>query len=204
MCLKSIDTNNYNYDQVGLMAKAQASLEMVIGLIILLVVAAVVISLVLYYITPKKFPNPQDQLSQKQFLIDCEAKCNDLTTSDYCSTIYPGEDYNKDGINNDDIQVGEYKWWTCEKRVYCFLVQPCDRFGKGVSIMQRCKQILCQRFMEKYNNVRADATAELTRFVNFMSTTTPPGPCDATVSRFAAATENWYDNVFNPNRGITC
>ena len=195
MCLKSIDTNNYNYDQVGLMAKAQASLEMVIGLIILLVVAAVVISLVLYYITPKKFPNPQDQLSQKQFLIDCEAKCNDLTTSDYCSTIYPGEDYNKDGINNDDIQVGEYKWWTCEKRVYCFLVQPCDRFGKGIEILQRCKQMLCQDFISKFGNP-ADATAELARFVNFDTSTTPSGPCSNVP--FSTQSENWYNNVFNP------
>lgn len=132
--------------------RAQASLETVVGLIILLVVAGVVISLVIYYINPEKMPQTGKQLEKTAFLTECESYCKDMSSIEYCRYYFEG-DWNKDGLSHQIIKIGKYNWQTCEDRIYCFLVSPCeDRFGTGLAIMSKCKSILCQAYMEKYND----------------------------------------------------
>ena len=132
--------------------RGQASLETVVGLIILLVVAGVVISLVIYYINPEKMPETGKQLEKTAFLTECESYCKDLTSIEYCRYYFEG-DWDKDGLIHQVIQVGKYEWSTCEDRVYCFLAKECEeRFGSGLAVMEKCKSMLCQAYMEKYGN----------------------------------------------------
>ena len=142
--------------------KAQASLEMVVGLIILLVVAGVVIGLVLHFISPESFPDVGEQVNKKHFLSKCEGFCDDVNSIDYCTYFWGEEqkdmsihkDWDGDGISNEPIEVGgTVKWETCEDRIYCFLIQPCSRFGDGgVGTLNKCKRIICQSLTSKYGN----------------------------------------------------
>lgn len=167
--------------------KAQASLEMVVGLIILLVVAAVVISLILYFINPKKLPNPGQTLSVREFETKCQEYCNEASSIEYCRYYWSGNDWNKNDIKYETVHVGKYEWSTCEDRVYCFLDVPCeDRFGMGNTAIQKCKDLLCQTYMEKYNNA-GDATNAVKDDISFSSS------CNLDS---VSVGENWYKKVF--------
>lgn len=168
--------------------KAQASLEMVVGLIILLVVAAVVISLVLHYIRPESMPQPSEQLEKGKFLENCELYCQNDPV-EYCRYYYPGDDWDGDEIRHEVVEVGDYKWPTCEDRVYCFLVQPCeDRFGRGLDAIKKCKELLCQTYLEKHGGNVDRATEELRDDINF------PDVCDMT--SVVGRPDNWNMTVF--------
>jgi hypothetical protein len=173
--------------------KAQASLEMVVGLIILLVVAAVVISLILYFINPQKMPDPGTTLSVREFNNRCTDYCNDINSLDYCKYYYPGTDWNKNGLKNEIVRVGKYEWPACEDRIYCFLVVPCeDRFGMGIDASKKCRDLLCQTYKEKYGGVVLDATSALNDDVNFSPN------CDEITftSSVGIGKDNWYKEVF--------
>jgi hypothetical protein len=175
--------------------KGQFSLEMVVGLIILLVVAGVVISLVLFYVNPKRMPSPTEQLSIQEFKSKCESLCSDTTTNDYCTYYYPGEDWDKDGIKYNITKVGKYEWPTCEDRVYCFLVVPCeDRFGIGINAIEKCRQVLCQAYIEKFNDVKL-ANASLWDNINFSTKCSIMGK--------VIPSDNWYERVFSKGCVLT-
>ncbi len=175
------------------MGKGQASLEMVVGLIILLVVAGVVISLVIYYINPQKMPSPGEQLSIRTFLTNCETYCHDMSTNKFCTYYYPGNDWDKNGLKYEIVKVGKYEWPTCEDRVYCFLVYPCDdRFGSGLSAIEKCRQVLCQTYLEKYGGNATLANQSLFDNINFSPKCNLDEVDDA---------DNWYKNVFTKGCG---
>jgi len=174
---------------VNLKRKAQASLEMVIGLIILLVVAAVVISLVLYFLRKENIPNPREELSIRSFLDKCESMCKDMTSLDFCKYYYEGNDWNKNGIKNEIVKVGKYEWPTCEDRVYCFLVVPCeDRFGSGLNAIDKCRRLLCQTYLEKYGGDVELANQALLDDINFSPA------CNL---ENVPSADNWYQRVFS-------
>lgn len=169
--------------------RAQASLETVIGLIILLVVAGVVISLVIYYVSPEKMPSPGEQLEVRAFLTNCESYCKDLNSLEFCRYYYPGSDWDKDGLSHKIVKVGKFKWPTCEDRVYCFLVWPCEeRFGSGLNAIEKCRSLLCQTYLEKYGGNKTLAEKALREDVNF------PPVCDLSG---IPPEDNWYELVFS-------
>jgi len=180
------------------MLKSQASLEMVIGLVILLVVAAVVISLVIYYINPKRVPNPSEELSVRAFLQKCEEYCSSNDINAFCTYYYQDNDWNKNGIKYEVVNVGKYNWPTCEDRVYCFLVVPCeDKLGSGISAIEKCKEILCQTYIEKYNDVNL-ASEALHNDINFSNRCNLD---DAESKGLIKPEDNWYKNVFEGGCG---
>lgn len=175
--------------------KAQASLEMVVGLIILLVVAGVVIGLVLHFLKPGAFQDPEKVLQKRGFLGDCETYCKDESSVDFCryyfgkgKNVEGGADWNENKIKNELIIVGSHDWPTCEDRVYCFLIYTCDKYGSGgIETIDKCKQVLCQTYREKYGN-NERATVALKDTLNWDSKS-----CSfATVDK----EENWYDLIF--------
>jgi len=154
-------TNNFNIKAQIIIMKAQASLEMVVGLIILLVVAGVVIGLVLHFVNPKNIPNPREQIGKRDFQSKCESFCNDVSSVEYCRYFWGSEskgtntnlDWNGDGEKNGIIKLGNYQWATCENRIFCFFIQPCERFGSGgLDTMTKCKRILCQTYIGKHGS----------------------------------------------------
>lgn len=177
--------------------KAQASLEMVVGLIILLVVAGVVIGLVLHFIRPDVFPNPGQTISKNTFLDECNNFCENGDYVQYCKHYYGdsnkdmSQDWNENGVKNEMIPVGNMEWQTCENRIYCFLIKPCDKLGNGgIESIEKCRTILCQTYMEKYNNAQT-ATAALNDKIDAGSV------CDFTG---VTGSDNWYETAF----GVGC
>jgi len=167
--------------------KSQASLEMVVGLIILLVVAAVVITLVLYFIKPEMLPKPRETLKVSQFYSNCEAYCRDRTSLRFCTEYYPGEDWNGNGVKSEKVSVGEYNWITCEDRIYCFLLMPCDdRFGEGREEIENCRKALCQVYIDKYGDIEI-ANRKLLETISFSR------KCNL---NDVEPEENWYNNIF--------
>jgi hypothetical protein len=165
--------------------KAQLTLETIIMLVVLLVLAGVMITLILTTLKPPA--SPQKVLSKQEFLSQCESYCNDPEkTVEYCRLYWNGKDWNGNNEPNERIQVGAYKWYTCEDRVYCFLVKPCERLGTGLDLIRRCKNIICGTYLDKYE--RADiATAKLLEDVGFSNKCYLSG---------IPREEDWYSKVF--------
>ena len=133
--------------------KAQASLEMVVGLIILLVVAGVVISLVLHYVNPKNMPSQENAMKLRDFESKCEEYCKNYDSVEYCR-YYSFVDWDKNVGDTELIRLGDYQWPTCEKRIFCFLAFPCkSRFGDGgLATLEKCKKSLCQLYKNKFGD----------------------------------------------------
>jgi hypothetical protein len=174
------------------MKKAQISLEMVIMLVVLLVLAGVVISLILHFLRPGAITPPEEALAKREFISACERYCKDKDV-EYCRYYWNGNDWNENKIKSEVIKVGKYQWYACEDRIYCFLVVPCDEFGSGLKLMEKCKNLLCQTYLEKYGD-KDRATAALLDAINF-STNCP-------LSTFKSALppgvkeEDWYEIIF--------
>lgn len=175
--------------------KAQASLEMVVGLIILLVVAGVVIGLVLYFIKPDVLPNPAKSISKNQFQADCDSYCSSKDYISFCSRYWldtektPSYDWDNNKIQNENIEIGPMKWTTCESRIYCFLSRQCEGMGDGgLETIERCKTILCQTFMSKYKNTKY-ASDEIKSIIDVNTA------CTGLSS--LPDKDNWYKKVFS-------
>jgi hypothetical protein len=165
--------------------KAQLTLETIIMLVVLLVLAGVMITLILTTLKPPT--SPEKILSKQEFLSQCESYCNDPEkAAEYCRLYWNGKDWNENKLSYELIQVGAYNWYTCEDRVYCFLVRPCDRIGIGSDLIKRCKDILCGIYLDKYGDTKL-ATQRLLQDINFSErcslSSIPPE-------------ENWYEKIF--------
>jgi hypothetical protein len=137
------------------MKKAQMSFEMVIGLLILLVVAAVVINLFLGNIkgitSVKKY---QDDLDYKNFKSECDGYCKDGSEGalvSFCSKkLAKKTDINGNGII-DVLQSDSSVLPMCEDAIYCFLATSCERDTGKISFNE-CRQILCKAWNDVYDD----------------------------------------------------
>lgn len=144
--------------------KGQAmSLEMIIGLIILLVVAFVIIRIFITRFSGDILKPPEQELSHEKFLSDCKKLCTEYRNRgrlDYCTKYFEGKDWNGNRQKNENITIGSKNWEVCESRIYCFHVQDCE-WSTGELTMDKCRELLCQEYLEKYNNDIGLATGEL-------------------------------------------
>lgn len=138
------------------MRKGQKSLEMIIGLVILLVVAAVVISMFLNI-----FQEPQigQQTVERQKIEQtCSSLCQDWQESsgraslsaaiEYCQRTFVF-DSDDDGTTREIAGSGFNSY--CENGVHCFNVQTCEA-GFETLDYQKCRQLMC----EYYTSVNGD------------------------------------------------
>jgi hypothetical protein len=173
--------------------KGQMSLEMVIGLVILLVVAGVVISLLLQQFSDPG-PDIENPMEIREFLAECERLCEDKDI-EYCNYYYEGNDWDNNGIGNELIKIGDQKWDVCEDRVYCFFVQPCKkRFGDQP--IKGCAQALCNNYKQKYNGNLTLASIAVLR--DIVSTTDPE--CKSALNKIPHY-DNWKISFFNTTYG---
>lgn len=140
--------------------KAQMSLEMIIGLLILLVVAAVIISLFMNKI--KEFTtmgNWQQDLEYRQFKSNCESFCKEGTdgsVAKYCSTKLNKKDLN--GNKRVDVLPSDTSVLSmCEDAIYCFHVVKCDTEGGEIGAKE-CKEILCKSWSDIYGDMNSAST----------------------------------------------
>ena len=150
------------------------SLEMVIGLLILLVVAAVIIRIFLGQTErlgeTKQF---QETLKYREFLSKCEGYCNEFMGTgnlakgvQFCtSRLYPAgsSELGKKGVvdsirTEDNILPITKAYPVCEDAVFCFQILPCKGDVGSPLDWPDCTQILCRYYYNTYNNwVQASA-----------------------------------------------
>ena len=180
------------------MKKGQMSLEMVIGLVILLVVAGVIISLLLYYINPDRMPSAAGELEIREFIEKCDKYCKESSSLSYCTDYFGKDipvsrvDWDGDGEENELIKLGKkVQWDVCEDRIYCFLVAPCARFGDVP--MKGCAKQLCQAGYTKYENSTL-ATNYVTEELDLVPT--KDVSCETAINELPPES-NWFTRYFN-------
>jgi len=135
--------------------KAQMSLEMIIGLLILLVVAAVVISLFMDRIKQITQINDwQSDMEYKKFKATCESYCKDTSEGSlpkFCSEKLKKKDLDGDG-KVDTLKSDTSVLSMCEDAIYCFHVASCEKDGDVIGAKE-CKGILCRAWSEVYGDV---------------------------------------------------
>jgi hypothetical protein len=173
------------------LVKGQMSLEMIIGLLILLVVAAVVINLFMGNI--KSIGGIQkwtDSQKYKDFVSNCQGLCNDYlsnpdskgTIAKYCSAALIGEDLNGNGIV-DKIAADVLPFPVCEDAIYCFHVYNCEK-DKARFDMVQCRQLLCTVYNELYKDMNKANQKVLSLIPNY-------GTCDMSGEDY-----NWWNKNF--------
>lgn len=140
--------------------KGQKSLQMIIGLMILLVVAGVVINIFLNYVKPEKF---QPKTGTSEFIQKCDSLCKSYKTTGkssdavkYCTKYASNIDWNgnKKAPESDTNPVElQGQWKACEDRIYCFLVTDCEGLG-----IQDCRDTMCYEFKQTWNETIANQT----------------------------------------------
>ncbi len=144
------------------------SLEMIIGLIILLVVAAVVIKIFMDKMNLSDPPGTEG-IELDQYRLACSSLCQRYIDSDfvpaealhYCEKYYD-IDLNKNGKTRGEVgHVSAYG--VSEDRVYCFTLIECNWGSSRNSRLtpQKCKDIMCDVYTERHaSNETAAALIE--------------------------------------------
>jgi hypothetical protein len=168
------------------------ALETTIILIVISILALLTINLILIFIIPNEIEKP---LAKREFLFKCEVLCKDVESLEYCRYYWEGDDWNGNGIKSEIIEVGPYKWYACEDRIYCFLLVPCeDRFGSGLKVMKKCRELLCKAYLEKFGGNKTIATKVLLNSVGF-SAKCSKDKFNKVLSKFPLE-KNWYNLTF--------
>jgi len=175
------------------MSKGQKSLEMIVGMIILLVVAAVVINMFLNNVKPPDIPDPK-KMKLEQISSTCEQWCEAYSSGDLAAGIsYCSEQFSLVG-EGEIAERREGIRSYCEDSFYCFLVHDCQLANGQTLNAGRCKELLCQKFKASYLE-KKDASEEaaidyasdkITRLIK-------KGSCDLGGDE---SPDNWYTWVF--------
>ena len=180
-----------NHEKGESMKRGQMSLEMIIGLLILLVVAVVVIRIFLKTMSDSAdISKVKDSLKWKEFKSQCEGICNDFkltgsraTLAKYCYTKMGGDtDLNKNGMV-DAIPADTDVLEICEDGVYCFHVFDC-RSETDIIGWDDCRRVVCDEWAKHYTDTQLDQKV--------LSLFPSEGSC------VLAAGENWWDMYFGP------
>ncbi|MEA3342581.1 MAG: hypothetical protein U9Q92_00305 [archaeon] len=145
--------------------KGQMSLEMIIGLIILLVVAAVVIKIFMDKMNLGPAPG-EEAMELDPYMLVCDKLCQDYIDSrdtsdafEYCRHFFPEIDLNKN--SNIEGDVGTINGFgVCEDRVYCFALTNC-KIGTSRSTTltpEKCKDVMCKVYKEQYGSNESAAS----------------------------------------------
>jgi len=174
--------------------KAQMSLEMIIGLLILLVVAAVVIQL---FLKNTNISNQQylNAIEYRQFKDKCQSLCSNAQSAgtqaslaQFCYTKLEGAP-DLSGTGQKYIQSETKLLDICNDGVYCFMVFPCKRSDSGQIVdWPDCRQILCDAYYDVYKDTTQANTKVKQIFPSGIGTCVlPPGYA------------NWYNLYFGTN-----
>jgi len=170
------------------------SLEMIIGLLILLVVAAVVINLFLNNTKGIGAQQYKQALQYRNFKAQCDSLCNDYLGSGnlagaakFCFTKLTGDtDLNRNG-KIDAFPADTKLLNICEDGIYCFHVTTCNS-DTGKIDWPDCRQILCNAYYEVYQDYTKSNEKVKAIFPNGIGSCTLPSD-----------SVNWYQLYFGNN-----
>ncbi|MBL7170048.1 MAG: hypothetical protein ISS48_03440 [Candidatus Aenigmarchaeota archaeon] len=136
------------------MKKAQMSLEMIIGLLILLVVAVVVIRIFLKGMEGASDIGAEKKLKEMGFYADCESLCSRYlstgsraTLANFC-TKKISIDIDGDGIT-DKFKAQTRFLDICEDSIYCFHMVKCETDYEVID-WDDCRAVVCQAYEDVY------------------------------------------------------
>jgi len=176
--------------------KGQKSLEMIVGLVILLVVAAVVINIFINYVSTEKLPvKPEDSLEAQNAETTCQNLCaryentgKTVDAFEYCTKRFVPIDWNRNS-KIDLTKIGV--WDVCEDAVYCIHLKPCE-WRTGALTMHDCQMIVCQQYLEKYAiEPNADELATQAMLDDMISGE------NGTVCSLPTGPDNWHTSYFD-------
>jgi len=184
------------------MKKAQMSLEMIIGLLILLVVAVVVINIFLTQMKKTETFNSFDKtLEYNKYKSDCESYCNQFINKgelaygvQFCTHRLFKEGSTKlmkKGVV-DKIELSKEFPLTkgypvCEDAIYCFHITSCESID-----WEDCPQILCRYYYNTYKD-RPDISDPWSKADEKVKEIMPNGG-----SCKLPDDENWWKIYFGP------
>jgi hypothetical protein len=136
------------------MKKGQMSLEMIIGLLILLVVAFVVIRLFLNQTQGLTgLTNVQQSLKYSEFKQGCDQLCKEGNIVKWCSYKLTGDtDLNGNQRIDAIDSEGLLGFKACENNMFCMNMFPCTT-DTGKVTPADCKQTLCSAYFESYGDI---------------------------------------------------
>ncbi len=176
--------------------KGQMSLEMIIGLLILLVVAVVVIRIFLQSMSGAEDLGVKNELAYKNFKSNCESLCSNYkasgtraTLAKYCYTDLGNIDLNENGII-DKLTADTKILPICEDGIYCFHVTECET-DYGVIDWDDCRKVVCESYEDIYSD---EATID-----RKVSELFELGSCDG-----ISNDENWVKLYFDAGNGRPC
>jgi len=158
--------------------KGQKSLEMIIGLVILLVVAAVVISMFLNI-----FQEPdvgQDSVELEKIRQQCSQACDSWKSQgltgavEYCTMKFV-YDENGDGNTRQVVRNGYNSY--CEDGVHCFNVHTCSPSFETLDA-EKCRELLCQAFQQNQGEDPSGASTRIQDYFDPANEQTGVGSCD--------------------------
>jgi hypothetical protein len=172
--------------------KAQMSLEMVIGLLILLIVAAVVINLFLSNSNIGNFSKSvKSSLAYRNFKSSCDSACQDYLGSGslaaaakFCFNKMPTT---PDMALNKPFPADTLLVNVCPDAVYCFHVTTCQSDTQQID-MTNCRQVLCNAYYQVYQDYSLANQKVKAYFPNGL------GSCS-----LAAGDANWFQLYFGNN-----
>ncbi|MFH1431981.1 MAG: hypothetical protein ABIG84_02075 [archaeon] len=140
--------------------KAQMSLEMIIGLIILLVVAAVVIKIFMDKMSPQQLEGPET-LELEAYRQHCDSLCSRYVDTNFAAAegLAYCEKYFEIDLNKNGKIPGEAgklnAFGVCEERVYCMNIKECNWGSSKNSRLtpQKCRDIMCDIYTERQGGV---------------------------------------------------
>mgnify|MGYP001773553039 CR=1 FL=1 len=199
--------------------KAQMSLEMIIGLLILVIVAAVVIRTFLTSMTTiQDLESFKKTTEFKEFETKCQNYCRDYSTTGnpgyavmFCTTrLLPEGTKNKLGnpaqVDALDATKGGLPlfrgWEVCEDAIFCFHLFDCSDYSTITP--EDCRRILCEYYKDVFTTRRGEtnytALSDKVKEVFKGKAKAPYGSCNLDTRN------NWwtkyFENQFIPDLNI--
>lgn len=192
--------------------KGQMSLEMIIGLVILLVVAGIVISLFLNVFQGQNLEQlGQDTQDMQKVEEQCNRLCSNWKESEGTKSLSAAREYclktfkiDVNGDNSIGARIGNSFNSYCESGVHCFNVQSCETGRQNLNY-EKCRKLLCEYYTKingdpyslgEPNNVH-DHIAKLMGETSDGREYVGKGSCDLNMGDFEDSAEypiaNWYD-----------
>jgi hypothetical protein len=183
-----------------MLRKGQKSLEMIIGLVILLVVAGVVISTFLNQFEDNPGNQYQDTLQKEEIKKTCQSKCSEYKSSsggekgksaaiDYCTSTFS---YDEDGDGILSEAAGTLYNTYCEDGVKCFNLNTCE-IGQDTLDAERCKEIMMNYYKGELEQDEAEANQSIAEWYQ------PNGKKDKTIGSCGLEEVDqvtWYSDNF--------
>lgn len=188
--------------------KAQMSMEMVIGILILIIVAAVVINMFFKATQEvggvKKY---QEDMRYQNFRSLCNGLCNEYISSNQIGSVAKfcytkmAEPINRATVRKDVLEAETMLLPICGDAIYCFHTYKCTHPQSGTIEWSDCRNILCNAYYDIYKDWGKASQKVLELYSKFgPDEDSRVGSCYELINK----DENWWDRYFTKGGPLPC